>query len=126
MLKKGLIVVGIILAAAIGYIVYVSVTSPPIPTSPIPKITNIDFPEKINLNEEVQATVEFEDGDGDVVQLISNELDKATHEIMDLTEAGVAGMYTGSFSLTQQVASPQIVLNRLILVDAKGNRSEPY
>lgn len=113
--------VGVILAGVIGFIIYVAITS-----SPVPKITKVEFPEKINLNEEVWGTIEFEDSDGDITQLITAELDKPFFDTIDLTKVGVTGITAGNFGYAQEIDNTHIMLQRLTLVDAKGNRSAPY
>ena len=118
-LKKILIIIGVILAGAAGFIIYVTVTA-----SPIPKITEVEFPEKINLNEEVWGKIGLEDSEGDVVQLIADELDRTSTDILDLTELGATGITEGYLPYGQEVNDAQFMFQRLILVDAQGNRSE--
>jgi len=120
-LKKILIIIGVILAGAAGFIIYVTVTA-----SPIPKITEVEFPEKINLNEEVWGKIGLEDSEGDVVQLIADELDRTSTDILDLTELGATGITEGYLPYGQEVNDAQFMFQRLILVDAQGNRSAPY
>lgn len=120
-LKKILIIIGVIFAGAVGFVVYVAVTA-----SPIPKITEVEFPEKINLGEMVWGKIGFEDSEGDVVQLIAEELDRSSSDIIDLTELGATGIFSGSFGYGQEVDDAQIMFQRLTLVDAEGNRSAPY
>lgn len=119
--KKIVIIVGVILAGAVGYIIYVAVTF-----SPTPKITNVEFPEKINLNEFVNGTFAFEDSDGDITQLLADELDKPSSDIIDLTAVGITGIMAGNFTYGQEVDNAYVVFQRLTLVDAQGNRSAPY
>lgn len=121
MLKKILIIMGVLLAGAAGYIIYVTVTS-----SPIPKITEVEFPEKINLGEMVWGKIGFEDSEGDIVQLIAEELDRSSSDTIDLTELGATGINNGYFPYGQESADAQMMFQRLTLVDAAGNRSAPY
>ena len=123
-LKKTLIIMGVILAGTAGYIGYVAVTFSPV--SPVPQITKVEVPEKINLNEFVNGLLEFEDGDGDVTQLLADELDKPFSDVIDLTEIGIVGITAGNFEYGQEVDNAHVSFQRLTLVDAQGNRSEPY
>ena len=68
----------------------------------------------------------FEDSEGDVTQLVIEELDRASTDIIDLTELGATGIYNGEFPYGQEVNDAQMVFHRLTLVDASGNRSAPY
>lgn len=120
-LKKILIIVGMILVGVVGFVIYVTVTA-----SPIPKITEVEFPEKINLGEEVFGTIGFEDNEGDIVQLITEGLDRSFLDTLDLKELGATGIFSGSFTYSQEVNDAQFAFERLTLVDAEGNRSTPY
>ena len=112
-----------VLAAAVVYIVYVADSDIP---SPAPKITEVKFPEKINLSELTWGEVGFEDSEGDVTQLIAEELDRASTLTTDLKELGATGVNSGYVPYGQTVDDAQFMFQRLTLVDAMGNRSAPY
>ena len=121
-----ILIIGIVLAAAIGFVVYTAFKTP----SPIPEIVKLDFPEKIPLSQRVDGELEFRDGDADLAELRFEQLDtpgiSMVDAVADLKSLGAPGLSNGILPFGQIADEPQISLTRLVLVDSAGHRSEPY
>lgn len=95
------------------------------PAPAAPEILGIEFPEEIEANgEEVIGYVRFRDPDGDVVE--------ARFEVVEATlfepfrfDPEVRGVREGRFPFAIFVQLPQEITLRVILVDVRGNESEP-
>jgi len=98
------------------------------PTSP--SITRVTFPSSIDVDQDQNGLVRFEDSEGDMVeaQFEIVEGDASTIEIEPgfSFDPEVEGETDGAFRFSIRATEPQTVTLSLALIDAAGLESEPY
>ncbi len=96
---------------------------PSLPSSSEPVIVSVQFPKRIELDEQYTLTVNFQDREGDVTKLLIQDLDRNSIEELDYYDGKTSGSLT-YFKIVVTVA--RIGRDRLILVDKAGNQSAPF
>src|SRR3989344_9522302 len=66
--------------------------------SSTPEIVKVDFPEKVSLNERAKGTLEFRDGDGDLANLVLDNIDGTRTSTVTLKSFGDQGLVDGKFN----------------------------
>ena len=95
-----------------------------------PQIVSLEFPGSVWPGVETEGTISFRDLNGDLArarfEVLEGELESFT---LDLTEepyaSAVQGKTSGSFGFSIKVTEPGHYRLRVVLVDGKGNESEP-
>src|SRR3989338_4483122 len=80
----------IIIAAIVGLVYYSEINLPS-----VPEIVSVEVPDAIPLNTETEVKIEFRDKEGDIVELVTQDLERTQTDVIDLRPLGSEGITNG-------------------------------
>jgi hypothetical protein len=124
-IKKAIGIVFLALAILVAIVIGLAYYSETLLPS-VPEIVSIEFPANIPLNTEVEAKIEFRDKEGDIVELVTKDLNRTETDVLDLRPLGSLGITNGYLPFILTAEDSQEMMEELILVDRAGHESAPY